>query len=93
MTKTLHDLYTEAKNNHEQLSDENTFLLDSKIKSGMVLIYNGGYFSDCSFFSKNKEYKIKSVSPYAIKVSSNMSFMSINVLEQGLKAFNIKEEL
>lgn len=75
----------------------NLFELRSKyelhefLEVGDILEYNGGYFSDCSYFSKNKEYKITGISQYSIKVKSNMSFISINIFPNGLKAFILKD--
>lgn len=70
---------------------EGTKLVDI-LSEGDTLINNGYYFSDCDFFTKDKEYRVKVVAPTVLKVTSNMSFMSINIFPNGLNAFILKEE-
>lgn len=60
------------------------------LSEGDIIINNGMYFADCDFFTKGKEYKIKIITPTMLKVTTNMSFMSINIFPQGLNAFTIK---
>lgn len=68
---------------------EGTKLADI-ISEGDILVNNGHYFSDVSFFTKGKEYKVKAISPTRLEISSNMSFMSINIFPHGLNAFTLK---
>lgn len=75
-----HDLALEGKH------------LSDVLKVGDKVIHNGFYFSDSDFFIKNEEYKIKAITETRIKLSSRMSFMSIDIFPNGLNAFILKEE-
>jgi len=70
---------------------EGTKLVDI-ISESDILVNNGHYFSDGDFFTKGKEYKVKAISPTILKVTSNMSFMVINIFPHGLNAFTLKED-
>lgn len=82
--KTLLVLQKELQENNQNLVDI--------LSEGDILVSNGYYFSDCDFFTKNKEYRVKVITPTVLKVTSNMSFMSINIFPNGLNAFTLKEE-
>ena len=66
--------------------------LSDRLKEGDTIIFNGLYFSDCTFFTLDKEYKIKRITETLLKVTCNMSFMSINIFPNGLNSFTLKEE-
>lgn len=62
------------------------------IKKDDIVIYNGGFFSDCTFFTKGNFYAVKVITPTQLKITCNMSWMSINIFPNGLNAFTLKEE-